>query len=66
MEITIYVYVGTTVMKVPRAFLDLNKLCLRSEYAFVITRVTNLMEIKVLYVQQDLRYEIFSYLRFNV
>jgi hypothetical protein len=33
-------------------------LCLRSEDAFVITCVANLMEVKVLYVQQDLRYEI--------
>jgi hypothetical protein len=31
-------------------------LCLRSEDAFVITCVANLMEVKVLYVQQDLRY----------
>jgi hypothetical protein len=30
-------------------------LCLRSEDAFVITCVANLMEVKVLYVQQDLR-----------
>jgi hypothetical protein len=41
-------------------------LCLRSEDAFVITCVANLMEVKVLYVQQDLRYEISSYLRFSV
>jgi hypothetical protein len=41
-------------------------LCLRSEDAFVITCVANLMEVKVLYVQQDLRYENFSYWRFNV
>jgi hypothetical protein len=41
-------------------------LCLRSEDAFVITCVANLMEVKVLYVQEDLRYEIFSYWRFNV
>jgi hypothetical protein len=41
-------------------------LCLRSEDAFVITCVANLMEVKVLYVQQDLRYEMFSYLRFSV
>jgi hypothetical protein len=39
---------------------------LRSEDAFVITRVANLMEVKVLYVQQDLPYEISSYWRFNV
>jgi hypothetical protein len=39
---------------------------LRSEDAFVITCVANLMEVKVLYVQQDLRYEISSYWRFNV
>jgi hypothetical protein len=32
-------------------------LCLRSEDVFVITCVANLMEVKVLYVQQDLRYE---------
>jgi hypothetical protein len=31
-------------------------LCLRSEDAFVITCVANLMKVKVLYVQQDLRY----------
>jgi hypothetical protein len=37
------------------------RLCLRSEDAFVITCVANLMEVKVLYVQQDLRYEISSY-----
>jgi hypothetical protein len=40
--------------------------CLRSEDAFVITCVTNLMEVKVLYVQQDQPYEISSYWRFNV
>jgi hypothetical protein len=39
----------------------LGMLCLRSEDC-----VANLMEIKVLYVQQDLRYEISSYWRFNV
>jgi hypothetical protein len=32
-------------------------LCLRSEDAFVITCVTNLMEVKVLYVHQDLRHK---------
>jgi hypothetical protein len=36
------------------------KVCLKSEDAFVITRVANLMEVKVSYVQQDLRYEISS------
>jgi hypothetical protein len=36
-------------------------LCPRSEDAFVITCVANLMEVKVLYVQQDLRYDISSY-----
>jgi hypothetical protein len=43
-------------------------LSLRSEDAFVIglTCVANFMEVKVLYVQQDLRYEISSYWRFNV
>jgi hypothetical protein len=41
-------------------------LCLRSEDAFVITCVANLMEVKVLCVQQVLRYEIYSYWRFNV
>jgi hypothetical protein len=41
-------------------------LCLRSEDAFVITCVANLMEVKVLYVQQDLRHEISSYWRFSV
>jgi hypothetical protein len=41
-------------------------LCLRSEDAFVITCVANLMEVRVLFVQQDLRYEISTYLRFNV
>jgi hypothetical protein len=40
--------------------------CLRSEDAFVITCVANLMEVKVLYVQQDLRYEMSSYWRFSV
>jgi hypothetical protein len=39
---------------------------LRSEDAFVVTCVANLMEVKVLYVQQDLRYDIYSYWRFNV
>jgi hypothetical protein len=39
---------------------------LRSEDAFIITCIANLMEVKVLYGQQDLRYEISSYLRFNV
>jgi hypothetical protein len=42
------------------------KVCLRSKDAFVITCVANLMEVKVLYVQQDLRYEISSYWRLNV
>jgi hypothetical protein len=41
-------------------------LCLRSEDAFFITCVVNLMEVKVLYVQQDLQYEISSYWRFNI
>jgi hypothetical protein len=41
-------------------------LCLRSEDAFVITCVANLMEVKVLYVQQDLRYKISSHWRFSV
>jgi hypothetical protein len=41
-------------------------LCLKSEDAFVITCVANIMEVKVLYVQQDLRYEMSSYLSFNV
>jgi hypothetical protein len=39
---------------------------LRSEDAFVITCVANVMEVKVLYVQQHLRYEISSYWRFNI
>jgi hypothetical protein len=42
------------------------KVCLTSEDAFVIICVANLMEVKVLYVQQDLRYDISSYWRFNV
>jgi hypothetical protein len=46
--------------------LDTDKVCLRSEDAFVITCVANLMEVKVLYVQQDLRYEISSYWCFKV
>jgi hypothetical protein len=37
------------------------KLCLRSKDAFVINCVANLIEVKVLYVQQDLRYAISSY-----
>jgi hypothetical protein len=41
-------------------------LCLRSEDAFAITCVANRMEVKVLYVQQDLRCEISSYWCFNV
>jgi hypothetical protein len=41
-------------------------LCLRSEDAFIITCVANVKEVKVLYVQQDLRCEMSSYLRFNV
>jgi hypothetical protein len=41
-------------------------LCLRSEDAFVLTYVANLMDVKVLYVQQDLRYAISIYWRFNV
>jgi hypothetical protein len=45
---------------------DCNMLCLRSEDAFVITCVANIIEVKVLYVQQDLRYDISSYWRFNV
>jgi hypothetical protein len=45
---------------------ELHMLCLKSEDAFVITCVANLMEVKVLYVQQDLRYEISSYWRCNV
>jgi hypothetical protein len=44
----------------------MHKVCLRSEDAFVITCVANVTEVKVLYVQQDLRYEISSYWRFNV
>jgi hypothetical protein len=40
--------------------------CLSSEDAFVIICVANIMEVKVLYVQQDLRYEISSYWRFNI
>jgi hypothetical protein len=39
-------------------------LCLRTQDAFVINCVANLME--VLNIQDDLRYEIFSYWRFNV
>jgi hypothetical protein len=39
---------------------------LRSEDAFVITCVASLVEVKVLYVQQDLRYEISSDWRFSV
>jgi hypothetical protein len=41
-------------------------LCIRSEDAFVINCVAKLMEVKNLYVQQDLQYEISSYWRFNV
>jgi hypothetical protein len=41
-------------------------LCLKSEDAFVVTCVANLMEVKVLYVQRDVQYEISSYWRFNV
>jgi hypothetical protein len=41
-------------------------LCLRSEVAFLITCVANLIEVKVLYVQQDLRHEISGYWRFYV
>jgi hypothetical protein len=41
-------------------------LSLRSEDAFVITCVANLMEVKVLFVQQDLRYEISIYSLFSV
>jgi hypothetical protein len=33
---------------------------------FVITCIANLMEVKVLCVQQDLRYELSSYWCFNV
>jgi hypothetical protein len=43
-----------------------DKVYLRSEDAFVITCVANLMEVKVLYVKQVLPYEISSYWRFNV
>jgi hypothetical protein len=46
--------------------MELVKVCLRSEDAFVITCVANLMEVKVLYVQQDLRYELYIYWRFSV
>jgi hypothetical protein len=46
--------------------MELLMVCLSSEDAFVITCVAKLMEVKVLYVQQDLRYEISSYWRFNV
>jgi hypothetical protein len=45
---------------------DVIKVCLKSEEAFVITCVANVMEVKVLYVQRDLRYEISSYWCFNV
>jgi hypothetical protein len=41
-------------------------LWLRSEDAFVITCVANLMEVKVLYFHLDLRYEISSFCRFIV
>jgi hypothetical protein len=40
--------------------------CPRSEDAFVKICVANLTEVKVLHVQQDLRYEISSYWRFSV
>jgi hypothetical protein len=45
---------------------DYTKVSLRSKDAFVITCIVNLTEVKVLYVQQDLRYEISSYWRLNV
>jgi hypothetical protein len=41
-------------------------LCLRSEDAFVITCVANFMEVKVLFIHQNLRYEISSYWGLNV
>jgi hypothetical protein len=44
----------------------LANICLRSEDAFVKTCVANLMEVKVLYGQQDPSYEIYGYWRFNV
>jgi hypothetical protein len=44
----------------------MDMVCLWSEDAFVITCVANFMEVKVLYFQQDLRFEISSYWRFNV
>jgi hypothetical protein len=40
--------------------------CLKFEDAFVITCVAIVMEVKVLYIQQDLQYEITSYWCFNV
>jgi hypothetical protein len=43
-----------------------SKVYLRSEDAFVITCVANLMEVKVLHIQKDLQYEISSCWRFNV
>jgi hypothetical protein len=49
-----------------RGLIQEHMLCLRSEDAFIITCVANLMVVKVLYVQQDLRYEISSYWRFSV
>jgi hypothetical protein len=54
-------YNGFSMKLIPDAML-----CLRYEDAFVITCVANLIEVKVLYVQQDLPYEISSYWRFNV
>jgi hypothetical protein len=46
--------------------LRVTMLCLRSGDTFVITCVANLMEVKALYFQQDLRCEVSSYWRFNV
>jgi hypothetical protein len=73
----VHMFVLTVKRRVPRSvqfvcFVSMlfvryvSRLCLRSEDAFVIICVANLMEVKVLYVQQDLWYEISSYWCFSV
>jgi hypothetical protein len=62
-ELVLRSEVGTFTEGVPER---VPKVCVTSEDAFVITCVANLNEVKVLYVQQDLRYGISSYWRFSV
>jgi hypothetical protein len=64
-----YTVVISTVRHLSLAYYQkglIDMLCLRSEDAYVTTCVANRMEVKFLYVQQDLLYEISNYWHFNV